>query len=953
MAADRDQHVDDTVDAGLDRTTVDRAAPTDRDSDSAPGGVPAHIAPGASLRQYELIRELGHGGMGRVFLARDTKLGRRVAIKVLSRTSSTVAGRFLLEARTTARLNHENIIVIHEVDEHAGVPYMVLEYLEGSSLRELIRRGAVPPSRAVEIIVPVLRALVRAHGAGVMHRDLKPENIFVTTSGTIKVLDFGIAKLLSQAERPAGDDGGQRPSDLSLTGGGALVGTVPYMAPEQLLCEPVDHRADLWAVGIVLWEMCAGEHPLAPVSGATVVASACQPDVPMPAAARIPGLPPALEAAIDACLRKRPEQRVGSAADLLGMLEPLAMTRAVRARSGEDNPYPGLVAFQETDADRFFGRAREAARVASRLREQPLLAIVGPSGVGKSSLIRAGVVPLLRASESSWDVLALRPGRHPMSALAHLATTLSASGQRPVDALADAQALEARIRVEPGHLAALLRAQALFRRTSMLIFVDQFEELYTLVADPAERLAFTRALTAIADDAESPLRVVVSMRSDLLDRVGEDRELLAELTRGLIFLQPLGRDALREALTQPLEAVDYRFESDDLVVEMIAALDSAPGALPLLQFTCRRLWETRDRGRRMLTRASYDELGGVAGALSTHADEVLAGLPVAAQRIIRLMFQRLVTPERTRALADVDELLALPAPRDEIQAALDVLAQARLVVVQTRADEHNASVEIAHESLIERWPTLRRWLDEAQDDAAYLQQLRTAARQWAARGRAQGVLWRGDDALEARAWRARYRGELTAGEQDFLRAVFALADRAQRVRLAVAGGLVALLLVVVIVGAIALVSVRNAERDTRAQMVRAQQEADRARDAERRVQEQLDLLRSEQAARQSAQADATRAQGTVEQREAELERANAELTAALTRAEAAQTLAEQQGRRAAEESGRARTAADQSRQKSEALEKANARLQELLQRERERAERLERERRKITTELPQ
>src|SRR5438270_6782636 len=157
----------------------------------AAAGARDRLAAGARIRQYEIIRELGRGGMGVVYLARDTKLARRVAIKFLMAEERDLIDGFLREARATAACHHENIVVIHEVDEHQGVPYMVLEYLEGQSLRGFIKGRQLAPSRVVELMVPVARALVRAHELNIVHRDLKPENIFVTSSGTIKVLDFG------------------------------------------------------------------------------------------------------------------------------------------------------------------------------------------------------------------------------------------------------------------------------------------------------------------------------------------------------------------------------------------------------------------------------------------------------------------------------------------------------------------------------------------------------------------------------------------------------------------------------------------------------------------------------------------------------------------------------------------------------------------------------------------
>ncbi|MBA3456552.1 MAG: serine/threonine protein kinase, partial [Deltaproteobacteria bacterium] len=146
------------------------------------------FVPGLKLHQYELIRELGRGGMGQVFLARDIKLARRVAIKFLSSESQELTARFLDEARTTAMVHHENIVVIHDVDEYDGSPHMVLEFLEGSTLRDVIQGHAFAPPRVLELMIPVVRALVRAHEHGIVHRDLKPSNVSVTKRGAVKVL---------------------------------------------------------------------------------------------------------------------------------------------------------------------------------------------------------------------------------------------------------------------------------------------------------------------------------------------------------------------------------------------------------------------------------------------------------------------------------------------------------------------------------------------------------------------------------------------------------------------------------------------------------------------------------------------------------------------------------------------------------------------------------------------
>jgi len=257
--------------------------------------------PGELVGHYVIKRELGRGGMGAVYLARDTRLDRYVAIKFLLDVDAT-AERFMIEARALARCTHENIIVIHEVAEHGGSPFMVLEYQEGETLRERLQAqmGRISVEAALEFMIPVVRALVCAHRAGIVHRDLKPENILVTESGRIKVLDFGIAKLFFQARQVTrlGHTPGR---DMAMTRRGAILGTMPYMSPEQWGIDEVDQRSDIWAVGVMLFEMVVGQHPLAPLTPDALLQVA-QLHRPMPKAqAMAPEIGP-LADIIDRCL---------------------------------------------------------------------------------------------------------------------------------------------------------------------------------------------------------------------------------------------------------------------------------------------------------------------------------------------------------------------------------------------------------------------------------------------------------------------------------------------------------------------------------------------------------------------------------------------------------------------------------------------------------------------------
>src|SRR5690606_30781380 len=237
----------------------------------------------------------------------------------------------------------------------------------------------------------------------------------------------------------------------------------------------------------------------------------------------------------------------------------------------------------------------------------------------------------------------------------------------------------------------------------------------------------------------------------------------------------------RQALTRPAELAGYRFETETMVNEMIAYLESTPAGLPLLQFAAAQLWETRDPSRKLLTEAAYRGLGGVSGALVSHADRVLAKLSPNLKALCRNLFVQLVTPERTRAVRRLDELRELVGGEghaDDIERLLHHLVESRLVV--TQSSEGAASAEIVHESLITNWPTLRRWLDESQEDGVFLDQLLAAARQWNNNRRDPGLLWGGDMVAELERFERRYKGKLPQITKDFAEAVYAVARSGTR-----------------------------------------------------------------------------------------------------------------------------------------------------------------------------
>lgn len=702
------------------------------------------FSPGAVVgERYEIRGLLGEGGMGEVWRAFDLKLRVEVALKVLHGTDAGARDQLRREVRVAREVISPNVCRIFDLGEAGDTEFLSMEYVDGRTLARLMaEEGPLGVDQASPLASQMLAGLQAIHEAGLVHRDIKPENLMVTRTGRLVVMDLGLARW--------------RTDDAVFS----VSGTPAYLAPEQLRGETVDARCDLYAVGVVLAELTAPDGARN-LQERQAVWRGLQRDPPQ--LSETPWAP-----ALAQAVARDPTKRPASAQALARVLEKETVKTISDAAA---QPYPGLAAFTEADAEYFFGREAEVEALWKKLKQQPrLLAVVGPSGAGKSSFLRAGVIA---ARPPEWSTLAVMPGGSPLVAL----------GQALARVLADDRSVaEKMVRFsEPDVAVELIRR---WRQTSSdaLLIVDQFEELFTQ-NPPEVQAQFAELLGRLPLEAD--VHVLLGMRDDFLYHCHQ-YPALAPILSELTLLGPPTGDALRRALVQPALKCGFRFEDETLVDEMVAEVEGEWGALPLLAFAAAELWARRDREQGLLTRAVYEEIGGVAGALAGHAEATLESIGQERLPLVRELFRNLVTAQGTRAERDREELLSV-FPEADREAAAEVLAElidARLLV--SHEEEHEEKehhrIEIIHESLLESWPRLVRWRTQDADAAQMRDQLRQAAHMWDERDRSEDLLWSGTAYREFELWRERYAGRLTDTEQAFAKAMVDLAKRKYRRR---------------------------------------------------------------------------------------------------------------------------------------------------------------------------
>jgi WD40 repeat protein/DNA-binding SARP family transcriptional activator len=733
----------------------------------APAAPPELATGGVIHERYRLDAELGRGGMGVVYRAHDLLLERDVAVKLLSASllGSEARVRLLHEARAAAQLNHPNIAAVYDVGEQEHIPYIVMELVQGETLYQR-RPGSL--DEIYSVTRQICAALEHAHTHGVIHRDLKPENVVITPEGTAKLMDFGLAR--SVVSR--------------LTGQGTIAGTAFYLAPELILGQEYDGRADLYALGVMLYEQAAGQLPFTGEDALSVISQHLHAPV-VPPSQHNPAIPPALDALIEKLLSKRPQDRPATAAQVQEALAELY------APAPGPCPYKGLQFFDEADAGLFFGREGLIERLVERLMPAPpaeqqtwehFLAVIGASGSGKSSVVRAGLVPALRR-RTGWPVYILTPTAQPLEALA-----LSLTGDS--ESVSATTALLDDLGGDPRSLRLFAKKQLAVKSKpplsesgeeaegeGLLLVVDQFEELFSLCRNEAERVAFIGNLLRAAGD-DSPLRVVIALRADFYAACAPYDELRQALGQRQEYIGPMSAAELRRAMEEPARLGHWGLEPGlvDLFLRDVGVgiegQPPEPGALPLLSHALLETWQRR--GGRTLTLMGYAEAGGVKGAIAKTAETVYSQLTPEGQSTARNIFLRLTElgegMQETRRRASLTELIPSAEGGTLTRQILNTLADARLVT--TTED----TAEVAHEALIREWGRLQEWLNEDREGLRLHRRLTEAALEWERTQREPEGLYRGARLAQAQEWAVTHPEASNALEREFVRASQELAE---------------------------------------------------------------------------------------------------------------------------------------------------------------------------------
>ncbi len=667
---------------------------------------------GLAVRGYELRDKIDESGLGVVYHGYQPATGRRVAIKVIRpelADDPVFIRRFEAEAQLVAQLEHPNIVPIYDYWREPGAAYLVMRMVGTTNLTDAVIERGQHSEQVVLLLRQISGALRSVHSLGLSHGDLRPENVLMDKSGNAYLAGFAVAESDEQIARQRDVEGFARIASIVLTGPSGS----DRQAPTEAVAAVLDRGADYDTVESLAKDLIATlagegvteEHPTA-------------------------GMEPA------------------------------------------PNPYVGLRAFDRADAERFFGRQRLVDRLVGRLGTPGsvgrFVAVVGPSGSGKSSLVRAGLLPALAAGavpmSNDWFVIDMVPAPHPFEALEDALDRVSA---KPDPALLE------RLAATTSGIREVSR-DLVPAGTQLLLFIDQFEELFTQVdADTADR--FIDGLVDAVTSRHTQLRLVITMRADFYDRPLERRGLGELLRDGTEPTTPMTSDELESAITGPARLAGVTVEPS-LVARLIRDTENRPGALPLLQYTLTELYAGRSSAS--ISLADYRAMGGLSGALLQRADGLYSGLGSSAREATRQVFLRLVNvgedAEDTRRRVPLNELRQLPISGRDLDDVLDCFGRHRLLSFDRDPVSREPTVEITHEALLGQWSRLGLWIRQARHDIRNQRRLAMAMGEWQTADRSDAYLLQGGRLDQLAGWAAITTVPLSEPERAFLDASLSL-----------------------------------------------------------------------------------------------------------------------------------------------------------------------------------
>ena len=763
--------------------------------DRLPPAVPSAVE--RSVPGYELRSVIGIGQLGEVHRAYQPSVGREVALRIFGPGMvghPQFLRRFETASQRVTRVEHPHVVPLLDYWREPNRAVMVSRLLTGGHLGQRIPDSGFDPADALAIFETVASGVASAHRHGVVHGRIRPQNVLFDAEDNAFVADLGVDEICT---------------------GIVTFATDAYDAPERLGGALATPATDVYSLGILVHHLLGGSPP--PQDGTLSLGEGAVDHV--------------VARATDADPSRRQPSVEELAAELREALAgPVDPTKAfVPAR----NPYRGLEAFERADADDFHGRERAVSQMLEVIGQQRLLVVVGPSGIGKSSVVKAGLLPALAngalAGSEAWLVTEMVPGASPFerlaAALGRVATVAPpdvagelATSARPLDDVA---------------------RHVLPEGTELVVVVDQLEELFTQTVDDGERRAFLKMIVDVASGPPGVVRLVATLRADYFDRPLGYPGVGDAIEGRTVAVGAMADAEMADAVRLPAAGVGIEIEPQ-LVERITSEAALQPGALPLVQHTMADLFAQRQSN--VITLAAFEDAGGLAGAIGRRAEAIYDGFDEQRREATRIVFLRLVNVsedrEDTRRRVRRTELEQSGIGADDLQAVLDEYGRHRLLSFDRDPTSRTPTVEVAHEALLTEWERFSGWVDDARDDLLTRKRLESAAHEWVSSGSDASFLYRGGRLELAESWATSSEFELTDDEQRFLATSRAKVERDQAVRTnrrRIVVGVLSAALVVALVGVgVALVQRTSAQREARRAAAAAEQRHAGSRTCRRR-----------------------------------------------------------------------------------------------------------------------